>query len=534
MTDASKLGVALEGGRRVRDARTPVLAALVMTLALAALDSTVVTTAVPSIVHNLGGFNLFPWLFSIYLLTQAVTVPIYGRLADIFGRRPMIFTGIGLFLVGSIACGLAWNMASLIAFRGLQGLGAGAIIPLVQTVVGDLYTVRERARITGYTASVWGIASVLGPLMGGVLSQYASWRWIFYLNLPIGVVALYLVRRYLHETITRRSERIDHLGAVLLTIGLTGLIFAILEGGSAWAWSSATELVILLSSLAVLGAFIVVERRSAEPMVPSWILSRRPLLFGNISALAVGAILLGLTSYIPTWAQGVRHLDPLVSGLTVASITLGWPVASALSGKVYLRIGFRGAAFIGTLVAIAGAWTFTWVRPSTPILLVALFGIFVGAGMGLASTPVMVGLSTLVGWERRGVVTASNLFARTIGSAVGIAIFGSVANSSLSRWLREAPPSVSRLMPNSGNVASSVLGGGKVSLAPKAAAYVRSGLYHATHDVFVCVVFVGVLGALAVAAMPRHLTTLEFDDEPAPIAEDPVSSAASVMPVAEP
>jgi MFS family permease len=311
------------------------------------------------------------------------------------------------------------------------------------------------------------------------------------------------------------------------------LIFAILEGGSAWAWSSATELVILLASLAVLGGFIVVERRSAEPMVPSWILSRRPLLFGNISALAVGAILLGLTSYIPTWAQGVRHLDPLVSGLTVASITLGWPVASALSGKVYLRIGFRGAAFIGTLIAIAGAWTFTLVRPSTPILLVALCGIFVGAGMGLASTPVMVGLSTLVGWERRGVVTASNLFARTVGSAVGIAIFGSVANSSLSRWLREAPPAVSRLMPNSVNVASSVLGGGKVSLAPQAAAYVRSGLYHATHDVFVCVVFVGVLGALAVAAMPRHLTTLEFGDEDAPVVEDSVAAAASVMPVSD-
>jgi hypothetical protein len=284
----------------------------------------------------------------------------------------------------------------------------------------------------------------------------------------------------------------------------------------------------------VLGAFIIVERRTADPMVPSWILSRRPLLFGNISALAVGAILLGLTSYIPTWAQGVRHLDPLVSGLTVASITLGWPVASALSGKVYLRIGFRGAALIGTIVAIAGAWTFTLVRPGTSIALVALFGILTGAGLGLASTPVMVGLSTLVGWERRGVVTASNLFARTVGSAVGIAIFGSVANSSLSRWLRAAPPAVRSLMPNSGNVAASVLGGGKVSLAPTAAAYVRSGLYHATHDVFVCVVFVGVLGALAVAAMPRHLTTLELDEAVVTKeADSELASAASAIQATE-
>src|ERR1700691_4506502 len=169
MTDASNLEVSPEGVRRVRDARTPVLAALVMTLALAALDSTVVTTAVPSIVHNLGGFSLFPWLFSIYLLTQAVTVPIYGRLSDLYGRRPILFIGVGLFLAGPVLSGVAWNMGSLIAFRGLQGLGAGAIVPMVQTVVGDLYSVRERAKVQGYTAGVWGMASILGPSLGGAL-----------------------------------------------------------------------------------------------------------------------------------------------------------------------------------------------------------------------------------------------------------------------------------------------------------------------------------------------------------------------------
>jgi MFS family permease len=256
------------------------------------------------------------------------------------------------------------------------------------------------------------------------------------------------------------------------------------------------------------------------------VVGRRPLLFGNISSLAVGAILLGLTSYIPTWAQGVRHLDPLVSGLTVASITLGWPIAAALSGRVYLRIGFRSAALIGGLVATGGAATFLLVRPDSAILLVAGFGVFVGLGMGLASAPVLVAMQSLVGWERRGVVTASNLFSRTVGSAVGIAIFGSVANTSLSHWLHRAPTAVARLMPNSVNVAAGVLGGGKVTLAPAAAAYVREGLYHATHDVFIGVVLVGLLCAGAIAAMPRRLSPLQFDDDHATALAEPTASTA--------
>jgi EmrB/QacA subfamily drug resistance transporter len=485
-----------------------------MTLALAALDSTVVTTAVPSIVRDLGGFSLFPWLFSIYLLTQAVTVPIYGRASDLVGRRPVIFIGVGIFLVGSVLCGLAWNMESLIAFRALQGLGAGAIVPTVQTVVGDLYTLRERARVTGYTASVWGVSSVFGPLFGGVFSQYVSWRWIFFVNVPIGIVAVVLIGRHLHEHVERHPHRIDVLGSATLTVGLAGVIFGLLEGGSQWAWSSPVEIAIFCAGGLVLALFVAVERRAPEPMMPLWILQRRPLIVGSITNVALGATVLGMTSYIPTWAQGVRHVDPLVSGLTVASVSLAWPLSATLAGRVYLRFGFRFTAWIGATLTVVGTGLFLGVGGSTPIIEAVGFGFIAGLGFGLVATPVLVSSQSLVGWERRGVVTASLLFSRTIGSAVGIAIFGSIANSSLAGWIARAPATLATSLDHSVNVASNVLGSGRVRLPEAAAQYVREGLSHAVHDVFLAVLAVAAVGFVAVLCVQKTIEPLVFDDDP--------------------
>jgi MFS family permease len=248
-------------------------------------------------------------------------------------------------------------------------------------------------------------------------------------------------------------------------------------------------------------------------MVPLWVLRRRPLLTGNLASIALGAALLGLTSYIPTWAQGVHHLDPLVSGLTVASITLGWPIAATIASRMYMRIGFRTTALLGGVLTLFGSVMFISIHATTSVFLVALCGFVTGLGFGFISTPVLVGTQSLVGWARRGVVTASILFSRTIGSAVGIAVFGAIANSSLSHWLTTAPQAISRKLPKSLNVASQVLGGGKIRLAPDVAAYVRLGLYHATHDVFFGILLVGVLGILAISAIPRHMTPLVFDGE---------------------
>src|SRR3954470_2917882 len=238
-----------------RSERGPVLAAIMLSTALVAVDSTIIATAVPSVVRDLGGFAQFPWVFSFSLLPQAFSAPVYGRLSDLFGRKPVVLWGIGLFLAGSILCGAAWSMWPLIAFRVVQGLGAGAIIPTTITIVGDLYSVRERAKVQGYVASVWGIASVAGPTLGGVFSEYVSWRWIFFVNIPLCLLAAAMIVRRFHEKVRRGHPVIDYKGAGLLTGGLTLLILGVLEGGQAWAWISPASIAVLGAGLAALIGF---------------------------------------------------------------------------------------------------------------------------------------------------------------------------------------------------------------------------------------------------------------------------------------
>ena len=279
-----------------RSERGPILLALMLATGLVALDSTIIATAVPSIVASIGGFAEFPWLFSIYLLAQAVSVPVYGKLSDLYGRKPLILFGIGLFLLGSILCGIAWNMPALIAFRVVQGLGAGAVLPISITIVGDLYTLQERAKVQGYLASVWGISSVVGPTLGGVFSEYASWRWVFFVNIPLCLLASTMLMRNFSEQVARTRPRIDYPGVALLTGGCTLLILGLLEGGQSWAWDSPTSVAILTAGVLLLAAFALVEQRAPEPVLPLWVFTRRILLTSSLVATGVGGILFGLTS----------------------------------------------------------------------------------------------------------------------------------------------------------------------------------------------------------------------------------------------
>jgi MFS family permease len=236
-----------------------ILIALLLSMGLAAIDTTIVATAVPSIVRDLGGYGSFPWVFSAYLLTQAITIPLYGRLADLFGRKPVLLFGIGMFLIGSLLCGIAWSMSALIVFRGIQGLGA------------DLYSLQERGKVQGYLSSVWGVTAVAGPVLGGALAEYGTWRWIFFINLPIGALAAWMLQRHLHESVVRRAHRIDYAGSVTLAAGLGLVIFALLRGGVGWARGSPSELITLGCGVALLAWFARIERRSPEPMVPAWV-----------------------------------------------------------------------------------------------------------------------------------------------------------------------------------------------------------------------------------------------------------------------
>jgi EmrB/QacA subfamily drug resistance transporter len=397
--------------------------------ALVAIEATILATAVPSIVRDIGGFSEFPWLFTTYLLAQAVSVPIYGKLNDLFGRKPVMLWGVGLFLLGSIMCGVAWSIWPLIAFRVVQGLGAGAIMPTTITIVGDLYSVRERAKVQGYVASVWGMASVIGPTLGGVFSEYVSWRWIFFVNIPLCLLAMVMIANRFHERPRRGNPVVDYRGAALLALGLALVLIGVLEGGQSWAWNSPVSVAILAAGVAALVAFVLVERTAPEPMVPLWIFQRRLLLVSGLVSVGVGAILYGLTSYVPTYAQEVLGAGPLAAGFALATLTLGWPIAASQSGRVYLRLGFRGCALIGTTLILGGCALLLLLGRDSSVYEVGAYGLVIGLGMGLTASPTLIAAQSSVGWAERGVVTANIVFLRSLGSAVGVAVFGAVANA---------------------------------------------------------------------------------------------------------
>ncbi|HYP44676.1 MAG TPA: MDR family MFS transporter [Propionibacteriaceae bacterium] len=466
----------------LRSERGPVLLSIMLSMSLVAIDATILATAVPSIVDDLGGFAHFPWLFSIYLLAQAVSVPIYGKLSDQFGRKPVMLFGIAAFLVGSVLCGFAWSMTALIAARAIQGLGAGAVQPTAMTMVGDLYSLSERARVQGYVASVWAVSSVVGPTLGGVFADYLSWRWIFFINIPLGGAAAWVLIRRFSEDVEKKKHHIDFAGVALLAVGSSLVILGLLEGGILWAWSSLTSIAILSGGALVLVAFVFIERRAVEPILPGWIFRRRVLNSTNVASLCVGVMLMGLTSYIPLYVQGVLGTSALVAGFALAALTLGWPLAASYSGHIYLRIGFRNTALIGSVVVLGGSALLLLLAPGSSVWLVAASCFLTGVGFGLVASPILVAAQATVDWQDRGVVTGTNMFARSMGSALGIAVFGAIANASLS----------ARLGGHGSTTASSVPAG---ALAP------------ALHEVFVGAALVAVVLLVVVAFIPRRVLT---------------------------
>ena len=412
----------------LRSERGPILLAMMLSVGLVAIDATILATAVPAVVEDLGGFSQFPWLFSVYLLAQAVSVPIYGKLADVLGRKPVMMLGIGLFLTGSLLCGLAWGMVPLIVFRAVQGLGAGAVQPMSMTIVGDIYSMAERAKVQGYIASVWATASLVGPTLGGVFSDYLSWRWIFFVNLPLGLIAAWLIQRDFHEKVERQRHSLDVRGAVLLSVGGLLLLLGLLEGGQRWAWDSAASIGIFAAAVALLVGFVVVETRAEEPVLPLWVFRRRVLNSANAGSLLVGLVMLGLSSYVPIFAQGVLGTGAVVAGLALAAMTIGWPLAASNAGRLFLTVGFRATTVAGAVFAVSGGLLLLTVDGSSPVWWLAVPNFVMGIGFGLVVSPGVIASQSSVGWRERGVVTAANMFGRNVGSALGVAIFGAIAN----------------------------------------------------------------------------------------------------------
>jgi multidrug resistance protein len=414
-----------------------------LAMALAALDSTIVSTAVPQIVGDLGGFSVFSWLFSGYLLAVTVSLPVYGKLSDTFGRKPVLVVGAAVFLLGSLVCAAAWNMAALIAFRVVQGLGGGALQGTVQTLAADLYPLEERPKIQSKLSTVWAASAIAGPGLGGVLAAYADWRWIFLVNLPIGAAALWLVVRHLHEPQRAESKdagttaraRVDWAGALAVFAAGGVLLTALVQGGVAWPWLSAPSLALFAAGLALTGLVVVVERRAAQPVIPGWVWRRRTIAAVNLALGALGLLMVAPSVFLPTYAQSVLGLAPVAAGFVLSVWTLSWPVSAALSQHVYRRIGFRDAALLGIGLAALILFAFpflpypgSWWQPTLLMLLL-------GGALGLFQLPLIVGVQSTVGWSERGTTTASVLFCRQTGQTLGASLFGAVANGVLAARL---------------------------------------------------------------------------------------------------
>lgn len=414
-----------------------ILAALMLTMTLAAMDITIVSTVIPQIVSDLGGFNKFTWVFSIYLLAQTVTIPLYGKLSDLYGRKRILIFGIIVFLIGSATSAAAWNITALIAFRGIQGLGAGSIMATVNTIAGDIYSVEERARIQGYLSSIWGVSAILGPALGGALAEYVNWRWIFIINLPFGALAIVFLVLFLKEKIEKQNTKVDVKGAVLILITLSAFLIFLLEGGQNWPWFSWQNLFFLLAII-LLGIWTYkVEKNTSNAIMPLSLWKNKTLAYTSLGMAGMGVVMMGPETFLPTFTQASLGLGVIASGFVLASMSIGWPTASSLSGRLYLRIGFRETSLIGASVVFLSCAGFLLIPRPQPIYLLVINQITLGAGFGLLSTPSLVGPQSMVPWRQRGMVTSGIVFSRNLGQSIGTAIFGAVFNNSLNRQIKD-------------------------------------------------------------------------------------------------
>nr|WP_219638974.1 MDR family MFS transporter [Cohnella sp. CFH 77786] len=405
-----------------------VTAGLLAALFIGALDVTVVATAMPRISEDLQGMSLMSWVFSIYTLTTCVTTPIFGKLTDLFGRKLVFAIGVVLFVLGSVLCGLAESMTALVLFRAVQGIGAGALNPVCFTIVGDIFPGEKRARMMGVFGSVWSVAGLLGPLVGGYFVDYVNWRWIFFINVPIGIAALVLVVIFLHERFERKRKSIDYLGALTFTVSLSTLMYALLSGGEQHPWDSPLIVVLMAAAVLFLVLFLWVERRAEEPMMPPAIFKIRVMNVANVSGFLAFSVTTGMMVYAPVWIQSVLGHSATGSGFTVMPMSLAWPLAATIVGRIMYRVGIKASVVFGSLVVLAaGVWLAAMTADSPYAYWVGVMVLF-GFGMGFVSTPSAVIIQSVVGWEMRGVANATNSLMRSLGQTVGVAVFGTIFN----------------------------------------------------------------------------------------------------------
>ena len=418
-----------------------VFAALLLVALLASLDQTIVSTALPTIVGDLGGVEHLSWVVTAYLLASTVVTPLYGKLGDLYGRKPVLQTAIVVFLVGSALCGLAWNMTSLIAFRALQGLGGGGLMVTTAAAIGDIVAPRDRGRYQGYFGAVFGVSTVIGPLIGGFFVDRISWHWIFYVNLPVGLLALAVIAVAFHARADRARHSIDYLGAGLLAGGLSSVVLFTSLGGTTYAWGSIQTIGLAVLGAVLLALFVLAESRAAEPILPLALFKNRTFSVTSGIGFIIGLALFGAVTYLPLYMQIVKGRSATASGLLLTPMMAGVLIASIASGNVISKTGrYKPFPIIGTAVAALGMILLSRLAVSTPLWLAALYLLVLGLGLGLVMQVLVLAAQNAVPYEMLGVATSGSTLFRQIGGAVGVSIFGAIFANRLTTELAERIP----------------------------------------------------------------------------------------------
>jgi EmrB/QacA subfamily drug resistance transporter len=423
--------------------RRYVLIACMMAQFMAAVESTIVGTAMPTIVADLGGFHLFSWVFASYLLAAAASTPIYGRLADLYGRKRVFIAGAALFLVASAACGFAWGMVPLIILRAIQGLGAGAIQPIAWTVLGDIYPPRERAIVQSYLSAVFGASAIGGPLLGGFIVEHWHWSIVFWINVPVSLATMAMLAVFLRETVAPRRHEVDYLGAVLLMLGIGALMVVIVQ-----MQNLSAAVLMSLGALAAVALFFLVlqERQAREPIVP-FRLWRMPIIaVGNAGSFVIGALMMCNGAFLPTYVQGAVGGRPGVVGPAPGAPPVTWTAGTYGAGKVMIGFSYRLAALVGGIIMIIGIALLLGLEPAQGALWAAIAASVLGLGMGFSNTVFVIAVQTSVGWDQRGAATSANMFLRTIGQSIGTGIFGAVFNFGMAAHIAGANDEINILL----------------------------------------------------------------------------------------
>jgi EmrB/QacA subfamily drug resistance transporter len=485
-----------------------IYSALALGMLLAALDQTIVSTALPTIVGDLGGLNHYSWVVTAYLLASTISQPIYGKLGDLYGRKRIFQTAIAIFLAGSALCGISQNMLELTGFRGLQGLGAGGLMVTALAIIGDVVPPRERGRYQGYMGGVFAIASVIGPLIGGLLTQHASssvaagWRWVFYVNLPVGAVALVVIAAVLHDDPTERKEhRIDYEGAAALAVGAGMLTLGLTWGGTQYPWGSWYVIGSFLAGFAGVVAFIAIERRAAEPLIPLRLFRNGIFRSSTAMSFLVGVAMFGTIIYVSLFLQVVHGTTPTASGLKLLPLMGGVLVASIGGGRTISKIGrYRAFPIAGTALISVGMYLLSRIGVSTGYLLLSVAMVVLGLGLGLVMPVLVLAVQNAVPRPDMGVATAGSIFFRSIGGSFGVAIFGTIFANRLGFWLpRDIPAKILASAHLNAGSAGALLHSSPAKLAKYPPA-IHNGLIHAfsssLHTVFLWAVPVGVVAFL--------------------------------------